>query len=298
MIEVCEVGPRDGLQNEDVILSPRVRGELCERLAASGLRRVDAVSFVRDDLVPAMAGATEVLQQCRRDGRVAWAALVLNEKGYQRAVDIGVDEVRFAFPVTDTYAMRNQRTTVSAAVGTAIRIVERARDDGVAAAITLSAAFGCPFEGPVSPQHVLRIAEQVLSARPDTLLFADSIGVGVPRQVRHLAGANAVGCHSTTPATRATPTPWPRSKLAQPFSTPPSEASAAVRSHQVRPATSPPRTSSISSKAWATRRASISTCSASAQHGWLGRSVTTCRASSLVPETRAAWSLPCEQASG
>ncbi|MBB5791674.1 hydroxymethylglutaryl-CoA lyase [Jiangella mangrovi] len=199
VVDICEVGPRDGLQNEDVILSPEVRGELCDRLAASGLPRIEAVSFVREDLVPAMAGAEEVLNRTRRDPAVLWAALVLNEKGYQRAVEAGVDEVRFAFPVTDTYAARNQRTTVTDAIDTAIRIVERSRDDGIASAITLSAAFGCPFEGPVSRDHVLRITDRVASAQPDTVIFADSIGVGVPRQVRELVGAavgaSAVGCH-------------------------------------------------------------------------------------------------------
>jgi hydroxymethylglutaryl-CoA lyase/(R)-citramalyl-CoA lyase len=129
-----------------------------------------------------------------------YAGLVLNEKGYERAVGAGVDEVRYAFPVTETFAKRNQNTTVEAATSLAGRLVERARLDGVWVSITLSAAFGDPFEGRVEPDHVLRIAGKVSEAHPDEVVLADTIGVGVPTQVRRLVGGVAemgvtVGCH-------------------------------------------------------------------------------------------------------
>jgi hydroxymethylglutaryl-CoA lyase/(R)-citramalyl-CoA lyase len=199
-VEIVDVGPRDGLQNEDKMLSPEVRAELCDRLAAAGLPRVEAASFVNPKRVPQMAGAEEVMDGLdRREGTV-YAGLVLNERGYERAVGAGVDEVRYAFPVTETFAQRNQNTTVEDATALAGRLVERARLDGVRASITLSAAFGDPFEGKVEPDHVLRIAEEVAGAHPDEVILADTIGVGVPTQVRRLVtGAAAmgvtVGCH-------------------------------------------------------------------------------------------------------
>src|ERR671916_933364 len=199
-VHLVDLGPRDGLQNEEKIVSPEIRSRLCDRLAAAGVSRVEAASFVNPKRVPQMAGAEEVMDRLdRREGTV-YAGLVLNEKGYERAVGAGVDEVRYAFPVTETFAKRNQNTTVEAATSLAGRLVERARLDGVWVSITLSAAFGDPFEGRVEPDHVLRIAGKVSEAHPDEVVLADTIGVGVPTQVRRLVGGVAemgvtVGCH-------------------------------------------------------------------------------------------------------
>jgi isopropylmalate/homocitrate/citramalate synthase len=199
-VQVVDVGPRDGLQNEDRTLAPEVRAELCDRLAAAGIPRVEAASFVNPRRVPQMAGAEEVMAAIDRRPGTSYAGLVLNEKGYERAVEAGVDEVRYAFPVTETFARRNQNTTVADATQLAGRLVERARLDGVRVSITLSAAFGDPFEGRVEPGHVLDIAGKVAVANPDEILLADTIGVGVPNQVRELVeGAltfgTTVGCH-------------------------------------------------------------------------------------------------------
>src|SRR5919205_1227766 len=112
-IEIVDVGPRDGLQNEDRILSPAVRAELCEKLAATGVPRVEAASFVNPKRVPQMAGAEEVMAAIERSPGTSYAGLVLNKKGYERAIEAGVDEVRYAFPVTETFARRNQNTTVA-----------------------------------------------------------------------------------------------------------------------------------------------------------------------------------------
>lgn len=199
-IEIVDVGPRDGLQNEDVHLSPEVRAELCDLLAGAGLSRVEAASFVNPKLVPQMAGAEEVLQQIQRKPETTYAGLVLNEKGYERAVEAGVDEVRYAFPVTETFAKKNQNTTVKGATELATRLVERSRLDGVRVSITLAAAFGCPFEGAVEPKTVLDITEQVATSTPDEIVLADTIGVGVPTQVRDLVEGVVetgitTGCH-------------------------------------------------------------------------------------------------------
>ena len=199
-VEIVDVGPRDGLQNEDRTLSPEARSQLCDRLAAAGVPRVEAASFVNPKRVPQMAGAEEVMDGLNRLEGTAYAGLVLNERGYERAVEAGVDEVRYAFPVTETFAKKNQNTTVEDATALAVRLVERSRLDGVRVSITLSAAFGDPFEGKVDPDHVLRLSEKVAEARPDEIVLADTIGVGVPTQVRGLVGVVAamgvtVGCH-------------------------------------------------------------------------------------------------------
>ena len=199
-IEIVDVGPRDGLQNEDKTLSPETRAELCDRLAAAGVPRVEAASFVNPKKVPQMAGAEEVISGIERRPGTSYAGLVLNQKGYERAVGAGVDEVRYAFPVTETFAERNQNTTVADAADLAERLVERARLDGVRVSITLSAAFGCPFEGRVEPEVVLDLAQRVGAAKPDEIVLADTIGVGVPSQVRELVSGVlnsgvTVGCH-------------------------------------------------------------------------------------------------------
>jgi (R)-citramalyl-CoA lyase len=199
-IEIVDVGPRDGLQNEDETLAPEVRAELCDKLAATGIPRVEAASFVNPKRVPQMAGAEEVMAGIERSPRTSYAGLVLNEKGYERAVEAGVDEVRYAFPVTETFAKRNQNTTVEDATALSARLVERARLDGVRVSITLSAAFGDPFEGKVDPGHVLDVASEVAASIPDEIVLADTIGVGVPSQVRNLVEGVAthgitVGCH-------------------------------------------------------------------------------------------------------
>jgi isopropylmalate/homocitrate/citramalate synthase len=199
-IEIVEVGARDGLQNEDETLSPRTRAELCDRLAAAGVPRVEAASFVNPKKVPQMARAEEVIAGLHRRPGTGYAGLVLNEKGYERAVEAGVDEVRYAFPVTETFARRNQNTTVADAAELSKRLVERARLDGLRVSITLSAAFGCPFEGRVESRVVLDLAERVGAAKPDEIVLADTIGVGVPKGVRELVDGAlnfgvAIGCH-------------------------------------------------------------------------------------------------------
>src|ERR687897_3250254 len=109
-VQVVDVGPRDGLQNEEQILPPKTRAELCNRLAAAGVSRVEAASFVNPKRVPQMAGAEEVMAAIERSPGTSYAGLVLNEKGYERAIQAGVDEVRYAFPVTESFAKRNQNT--------------------------------------------------------------------------------------------------------------------------------------------------------------------------------------------
>jgi len=197
-VVVTEVGARDGLQNEAVVLGVLVRAGLVDRLAGTGARRVESVSFVHPARVPAMAGAEEVLAAVRRRAGTSYSGLVLNRRGLDRALAARVDAVNYSFPVTPGFAARNQNTTVEAAVQTSHEVVAACRAAGVPVTVTLSTAFGCPFDGAVPARQVLEVAEQVLQVPPDEVCLGDTIGVAVPTQVRTLtSGLLALGA---TPA--------------------------------------------------------------------------------------------------
>ena len=183
---VFEVGPRDGLQNEPEVLAPEIRAELVGRLARAGVAGIELASFVDPRRVPQMAGAEEVAASVERVDGVVYAGLALNERGYDRLVAAGLDEVRFAFGATESFNRRNQNAAVEESLATAIAIVERARADGLRASVTISVAFGCPFEGPVPEDRVVDLAEKIAAAGPTVLLLADTIGVATPRAVRRL----------------------------------------------------------------------------------------------------------------
>jgi hydroxymethylglutaryl-CoA lyase/(R)-citramalyl-CoA lyase len=183
---VCDVGPRDGLQNAEPTLSPETRGEYINMLAATGLPRIEAVSFVNPKRVPQMAGAEEVMETIDRRPGVAYAGLALNERGYDRALACGVDLVQYVVPLSETFAQKNQGTTVEAAQQVGIELAARAKSDGVDYAVTLSVAFGCPYDGKIEPARVLAAAEQLAAGGVEEIMLADTIGVGVPTQVREL----------------------------------------------------------------------------------------------------------------
>jgi isopropylmalate/homocitrate/citramalate synthase len=185
-ITICDVGPRDGLQNEAKHLDPETRAELVNRLAAAGLPRIEAVSFVNPAVVPQMAGAEEVVGGIERREGVVYAGLVLNERGYERLAQAGLDEAHFAFAATETLNRKNQNASPEESLESARAIVARAHADGIRATVTIGVAFGCPFEGAVNPRDVLRYAEAAASAGADEVIFADTVGVAVPRQVKHL----------------------------------------------------------------------------------------------------------------
>jgi len=190
-VTVVDVGPRDGLQNEPDVLAPEVRAELVDRLTGAGLTAVEAVSFVDPRRMPQMAGAEEVVAAIERVDGVVVAGLALNERGYERLAATGLDEVRFAFGATESFNRRNQNASVEESLAAGARIVARANEDGIVATVVISVAFGCPFEGRVDEGRVLDLAERVAASGPDTILLADTIGVGVPRQVRSLVSRTA-----------------------------------------------------------------------------------------------------------
>jgi isopropylmalate/homocitrate/citramalate synthase len=194
-VTLCDVGPRDGLQNEPEMLAPSVRADLVERLAAAGLPRVEAVSFVRDDRVPQMAGAEEVVAAVRRRDGAELSGLVLNERGWERFRAAGLDRMNVTFAATEAFNRANGNASLDEAVARAEAILDVA---DVPATVTISVCFGCPFEGPVDPGRVAELASR-FSERAEVVL-ADTIGVAVPSQVRALVertGAQGFHGHNT-----------------------------------------------------------------------------------------------------
>jgi hydroxymethylglutaryl-CoA lyase/(R)-citramalyl-CoA lyase len=187
-ITVCDVGPRDGLQNQPLTLAPPVRAELVDRIAAARVPRVEAVSFVSPKHVPQMAGAEEVVAAIQRRPGVVYAGLVLNERGYGRLIETDLDEVHYAFAATEEFNRRNQGASVEESAAGAERIIGRAKGDGIRATVTIGVAFGCPFEGAVDPGRVAELGARLARAGADEIVAADTVGVGVPRQVRDVVG--------------------------------------------------------------------------------------------------------------
>jgi hydroxymethylglutaryl-CoA lyase/(R)-citramalyl-CoA lyase len=179
-VTICDVGPRDGLQNEPETLAPDVRAELVSRLAAAGVRRIEAVSFVRDDRVPQMAGAEQVVALADR-GAAELSGLVLNERGWERFAQTSLDRVNCTFAATETFNQRNGNASLDEAVERVRAIVAAA---SVPVTVTVSCAWGCPFEGEVDPGAVADLCERVDGA--DELVLADTIGVATPKRVQRL----------------------------------------------------------------------------------------------------------------
>jgi hydroxymethylglutaryl-CoA lyase len=198
-IEIVEVGPRDGLQSESQVLATATKVEFIGRLSGSGLRRIEVASFVNPRRVPQMADAEAVLASLR-DKSVAgqFIGLVLNRKGFERAQAAGCTEIGMAVAASETFSQRNQGAGVDETVDAWLDIARLARAAGIRAQVTISTAFGCPFEGEISPQRVLRLAERLAAGVPEEIAVADTIGVAVPTQVSDLVRA----LHAELPSVR------------------------------------------------------------------------------------------------
>jgi isopropylmalate/homocitrate/citramalate synthase len=194
-VTLCDVGPRDGLQNEPETLAPDVRAQLVDRLAGAGLSRIEAVSFVRDDRVPQMAGAEAVVAAIERREGTEYAGLVLNERGYERFAASGLDRINVTFAATESFNRANGNASLEEAIARVEAILALAE---VPAAVTISVCFGCPFEGPVDPGRVTDLAAR-FTGRAEVVL-ADTIGVATPSRVRALVertGAGGFHGHNT-----------------------------------------------------------------------------------------------------
>jgi isopropylmalate/homocitrate/citramalate synthase len=193
-ITLCDVGPRDGLQNEPEVLAPHVRAELVNRIAAAGLPRIEAASFVRDDRVPQMAGAEDVVAAVDPREGTEYAGLVLNLKGYERLRDTTLGRVNCTLAATESFNQRNGNMSLDQALTQVMAILGVSELPTTA---TVSVAFGCPFEGRVDPGVVAELCEQLGA---DEIVLADTIGVATPTQVKRLVervqtGSRDVGVH-------------------------------------------------------------------------------------------------------
>jgi hydroxymethylglutaryl-CoA lyase len=194
-VQIVEVAPRDGLQNEAVTLTTAAKAELVGLLTGSGVRRIEVTSFVNPARVPQLADADELCgllpPSASHGGEVSWIGLVLNERGLDRAIRAGVDEVNVVVVATDTFSRRNQGVGTDEGIAAWTRIADRARAAGLRTTVTIAASFGCPFEGEVAPERVADVLARCVQAQPDEVALADTIGVGVPAGVRALADVAA-----------------------------------------------------------------------------------------------------------
>jgi len=187
-IEILEVSPRDGLQNEKTILATEDKVELVERAVRAGARRIEVTSFVNPARVPQMADADELMTALPRHEGVRYAGLVMNRRGLDRALARNVDEIDVVVVATDTFCQRNQGMSTAEACETAAELVAEARAAGVSSTITVGASFGCPFEGEVPTDRLREVVQRVVDAGPDELALADTIGVAVPSDVKARLG--------------------------------------------------------------------------------------------------------------
>jgi hydroxymethylglutaryl-CoA lyase len=184
-IEIVEVGPRDGLQNESAILEPAAKLELVRRLEACGARRIEAVSFVNERRVPQMAGAEAMMAALPHEPDRSRIGLVLNERGWDRALAAEVDEANVVVCATDAFGIRNQGAPVAAQMQALAAITRRQRDEGgPPVSVTVSVAFGCPFAGEVSEDQVVALAREAGALGVSEIALADTIGVADPWTVR------------------------------------------------------------------------------------------------------------------
>jgi len=187
-IAIVEVGPRDGLQNEAASVPTEVKIEFIRRAVDAGIRRIEVASFVSPRRVPQMADAEEILRALPHRDDVSYIGLVLNRAGFDRAAAAGCREIGMVVFTTDEFNRRNQGVTSAESVRIWREIAAVARDAGIRAQVTISAAFGCPFEGEVPAQRVVNLARELAESAPFEIAIADTIGVGVPGQVTDIFG--------------------------------------------------------------------------------------------------------------
>jgi hydroxymethylglutaryl-CoA lyase len=185
-IEIVDVAARDGLQNEPGIVATPVKVELINRLVAAGIRRLEAASFVNPKRVPQMADAEAVMAALPRRDDVTYIGLVLNGRGFDRARAAGCREVNYALVATDTFSKRNQGTTTEEGIAVYREIAKAAHAAGVRCSLTITVAFGCPFEGEVPPERVLGLIERAAGPETFEIGLADTIGCAAPSEVARL----------------------------------------------------------------------------------------------------------------
>ena len=183
-ISILEVGPRDGLQSEPEILPTEVKKEFITRTIDAGIKQIEVTSFVHPKKVPQMADAEKLVESLPENDDVTYIGLIMNQRGFERARDCGIDEVGMVIVSTDTYNMKNQNVVTQESIDNWLSIAAEAKSAGIRTSVVIACSFGCPYEGEIDPEHIVSIAEQVLKGKPDVLGLADSVGVAVPSQIK------------------------------------------------------------------------------------------------------------------
>lgn len=202
-VDLVEVGPRDGLQSEPAVVPAATKVAFIRQALAAGVRRVEVTSFVNPKKVPQMADAEDVLRALGSPPPgVHYIGLVLNRRGFERALAAGCNEIGMAVVASDTFNRRNQGVSTEESIAAWLDIARAAEAAGVRAQVTVSAAFGCPFEGEIAVERVVEVVRRVAEVRPFEIALADTIGVGVPTQVtevvsrvREAVPGIALRCH-------------------------------------------------------------------------------------------------------
>lgn len=186
-VAITEVGPRDGLQNESRIIPLEQKAALIDQLSATGLSRIEAVSFVHPKAIPQMADAIEVMQHIQRRPGVTYIGLVPNEAGARNAIAAEVDEISVVVSASESHNRANVNRSIAESLEGIRNVAELARDAGVPWTAYVSTAFGCPYEGAVDPDMVLRLAREMRDAGARAIALGDTIGTANPRQVYDIA---------------------------------------------------------------------------------------------------------------
>ena len=178
------MGPRDGLQSEPEILPTEIKKEFITRTINAGIKNIEVTSFVHPKKVPQMADAEKLVESLPERDDVTYIGLIMNQRGFERARDCGIDEVGMVIVSTDTYNMKNQNVVTQQSIDNWLDIASSAKSAGIRTSVVIACSFGCPYEGEVDPEHIASIAEQILKGEPDVIGLADSVGVAVPNQIK------------------------------------------------------------------------------------------------------------------
>jgi hydroxymethylglutaryl-CoA lyase len=189
VIEICEVGPRDGLQNECKLIPTDIKAEMITRLIDAGIRNIEAVSFVNPKVVPQMADAEELLKVLPKDKNVRYGGLVLSRSGLERALKTDIDFLHVVTTTSDSFNQKNAKRTVDQAVEELSKVIAEGAESGKGVAGVLGTAFGCPFEGEVPLTRVLSVAEKFITAGCTEITLADTTGMANPIQVQTVVAA-------------------------------------------------------------------------------------------------------------
>ena len=183
-VSLLEVGPRDGLQSEPKILPTDVKRGFIIKTMDAGIKQIEVTSFVHPKKVPQMADAEKLVESLPDREDVSYIGLIMNQRGFERARDCGIDEVGMVIVSTDTYNMKNQNVVTQESIDNWLRIASDAKSAGIRTNVIIACSFGCPYEGEVDPELIASIAEKILEGEPNILGLADSVGVAVPNQVK------------------------------------------------------------------------------------------------------------------